>query len=143
MVFEWESFSDAEVLMADPTVWVTSQMHCAHEEQPLPIAVYENSAWCRDFAIRSLEERNLRYRIAYTSQTSGGLKLAVASGLAIAPLSRSNIPDGCRELSFAEGFSEIDASRVVLHRNPKTSSPAIEGMVSALREAFGRTTAFA
>ncbi len=143
IVFEWESFSAAEVLMADPTVWVTSLVHCAHEEEPLPIAVYENSAWCREFAIRSLEERNVRYRIAYSSQTSGGLKLAVASGLAIAPLSRSNIPDGCRELTFAEGFSDIDTSRVVLHRNPHTSSSATEGMVSALREAFGNRMATA
>jgi DNA-binding transcriptional LysR family regulator len=142
IVFEWENYSEAEVLMSDPTVWVTSDLHGTHEETPLPIAVYENSAWCRDFAIRSLEPRNIAYRIAYTSQTSGGLKLAVASGLAIAPLSRSNIPLGCRELNVADGFSDIDASRVVLHRNRKTSGAAIEGMVSALREAFRARSPF-
>lgn len=136
IVFEWENFSDAEVLMSDPTVWVTSKLHCTHEADPLPIAVYESSAWCRDFAICSLDDRNIRHRIAYTSQTCGGLKLAVASGLAIAPLSRSNIPDGCRELSFAEGFADIDASRVVIHRKSGSQSPAAEGMVNALREAF-------
>jgi DNA-binding transcriptional LysR family regulator len=136
VVFEWENFSDAEVLMSDPTVWATSELHRAHEEEPLPIAVYENSAWCRDFAIRSLEERNIRYRIAYTSQTCGGLKLAVASGLAIAPLSRSNIPESCRELTYTEGFTDIDTSRVVMHRNPRTSSSAVEGMITVLREAF-------
>lgn len=136
IVFEWENFSDAEMLMSDPTVWVTSELHCTHEADPLPIAVYENSAWCRDFAIRSLEDRNIHHRIAYSSQTCGGLKLAVASGLAIAPLSRSNIPDGCRELTFADGFADIDASRVVIHRRSGVRSPAADGMVNALREAF-------
>ena len=82
VVFEWQDFSDGEVLMRDPTVWVTSDLHRMHEETPLPIAIYQNSGWCRDFAIRLLEQRGLAYRVAYTSDTSGGLRLAVTSGLA-------------------------------------------------------------
>lgn len=136
VVFEWQDFSSAEVLRTDPTVWVTSILHHMHEETPLPIAIYENSAWCREFAIRSIEQRGLDYRIAYTSQTSGGLKLAVVSGLAIAPLSRSDIPADCRELDVADGFANIDESRVVLHTNPRTSSETIDGMAAAIREAF-------
>jgi DNA-binding transcriptional LysR family regulator len=136
IVFEWQDFSDGDVLMTDPTVWVTSLSHHIHEEAPLPIALYANSGWCRDYAIRSLDQRDIAYRVAYSSDTNGGLKLAVASGLAIAPISRSNIPADCRELTQADGFGEIDASRVVLHRNPKTSSEAIESMAEAMREAF-------
>ena len=136
VIFEWQNSSGSEVLMTDPTVWVTSTLHMTHQESPLPIAIYENSAWCREFAIGSLEENDRPFRIAYTSETSGGLKLAAASGLAIAPLSRSNIPVGCRELTVVDGFGDIDASRVVLHRNPRTSSDTIDGMASAIREAF-------
>ena len=136
IVFEWQDVSDGDVLMTDPTVWVTSLLHHSHEETPLPIALYTNSGWCRDFAIRSLDQRDIAYRVAYSSDTNGGLKLAVASGLAVAPISRSNIPADCRELIAADGFGEIDASRVVLHRNPKSASEAIDGMAEAMREAF-------
>lgn len=136
VVFEWQNYSDGEVLMRDPTVWVTSDLHRVHEETPLPIAIYQNSGWCRDFAIKLLEQRNLDFRVAYTSDTSGGLRLAVTSGLAIAPISRSNIPAGCRELTAADGFGDIDSSNVVLHRNPSASSEAIDGMANAIREAF-------
>lgn len=136
VVFEWQDYSDGEVLMRDPTVWVTSELHRMHEERPLPIAIYQNSGWCKDFAMRLLEERDLPYRVAYTSDTSGGLRLAVTSGLAIAPLCRSNIPDGCRELTAADGFGDIDASNVVLHRNPASGSEAIAGMAEAIRDAF-------
>jgi DNA-binding transcriptional LysR family regulator len=136
VVFEWRDYSDGEVLMRDPTVWVTSELHHMHEQSPVPIAIYQNSGWCRDFAIKLLEERGFPYRIAYTSDTSGGLRLAVTSGLAIAPISRSNIPPGCRELTLADGFGDIDASNVVLHRNPASSSEAIDGMAEAIREAF-------
>lgn len=136
VIFEWQDFSEGEILMTDPTVWVTSEQHFPHEQSPLPIALYGSSGWCRDFALKSLENRGIDYRIAYTSDTSGGLKLAVTSGLAVAPISRSNIPAGCRELTLADGFGDIDTSHVVLHRNPKARGAAVAGMAEAIREAF-------
>jgi DNA-binding transcriptional LysR family regulator len=122
VVFEWQGHSGGEVLMNDPTVWVTSTLHRMHEERPVPIALYNRDGWCRDYAIRSLEDRKLAYRVAYTCDNNGGLRLAVTSGLAIAPISRSNIPSDCRELTAAEGFGAIDSSDVVLYRNPAASS---------------------
>ncbi|MER9960526.1 LysR substrate-binding domain-containing protein [Mesorhizobium sp. M0045] len=136
VVFEWQDLSGGEVLMHDPTVWVTSELHHMHEERPVPIALYNRAGWCKDFAIKSLEQRDLAYRVAYTSDTNGGLRLAVTSGLAIAPISRSNIPAGCRELTTADGFGDIDSSNVVLRRNPNASGEAIDGMEEAIREAF-------
>ena len=136
VVFEWEGSSGGEVLMHDPTVWVTSTLHHMHEERPVPIALYSRNGWCRDFAIKSLQQRGLDYRVAYTSDTNGGLTLAVTSGLAIAPISRSNIPPDCRELTAADGFGDIDSSNVVLHRNPLATGEAIDGMENAIREAF-------
>lgn len=136
IVFEWENFTESEILMVDPTVWVTSALNPRHEETPLPVALYPDSVWCRDFAVKSLEKRNIAYRVAYSSDTSGGLKLAAASGLALAPLSRSNIPPGCRELTAAEGFGVIDAAHVVLRRRPNATGAAIDGMAEAIRMAF-------
>ncbi|MEO9340187.1 LysR family transcriptional regulator [Mesorhizobium sp. SB112] len=136
VVFEWQDFSDGEILMTDPTVWVTSDAHVLHEQRPLPIALYENSGWCMDFALKSLDTRELPYRVAYRSDTSGGLKIAVASGLAIAPISRSNIPEGCRELTADEGFGNIDASNVVMHRNARSQGDVSDGMARAIRDAF-------
>ena len=136
VVFDWQEGPDGEVLMVDPTVWTTSEIYLMHERSPLPVALYTNSGWCTDFALQSLEGRGVAYRTVYTSDTSGGLRLAVASGLAVAPLSRSNIPAGCRELTAADGFGQIDASRVVLHRGTPASGGAIDGMAEAIREAF-------
>ncbi|RST88005.1 LysR family transcriptional regulator [Aquibium carbonis] len=141
VIFEWQDFSEGEILMTDPTVWVTSTMHRMHEETPVPIALYGSTGWCREFALRSLEQRGVEYRIAYSSDTSGGLKLAVLSGLAIAPISRSNIPEGCRELGAGDGFGVIDASHVVLHRHPRSTGGAVSGMADAIREAFGTSLA--
>lgn len=136
VVFDWSTQVQGEVLFIDPTVWVTSTVHRLHERNPMPIAVYGRSSWCTDFAIRSLEQHSLPYRIAYSCDTSGGLKIAVTAGLGIAPLSRSNIPPDCRELTMEDGFPPIDSSRVVLRRNAYHSSPAVESMAEVIRSAF-------
>ena len=136
VIFEWQDFSDGEVLMIDPTVWVTCDRYAVHRETPLPIAVYENSTWYRDYALRSLRERGEPFRIAYASGTTGGLRLAVSSGLAVAPMARSSIPADCRELTETEGFPAIDASHVVMQRGPRPASAAVDGMAQAMREAF-------
>lgn len=134
VVFEWHP--SGEILLNDPTVWVTSDVHCMHEESPVPVALYENSRWSEEFAIRSLERRGIDYRVACRSDNSAGLMLAVQSGLAIAPVSRSNIPPACRELTVADGFDTIDSSNVVLHRNRSSKGAAVDGMADAIREAF-------
>jgi hypothetical protein len=58
------------------------------------------------------------------------------AGLAISALSRSTIPEGYRELTAADGFPVVDASRVVLKRNPNGTSAAAEALARTLREAF-------
>lgn len=136
VVFDWRDTPGGEVLRHDPTVWVTSDLHRIHERSPLPIALYTSSGWCTDYAIKSLDQHGIAYRVAFTSDTNGGLRLAVTSGLAVAPIARSNIPEGCRELTSAEGFAAIDASRLVLRRNPRSSSGAIQTMASLLSSAF-------
>jgi DNA-binding transcriptional LysR family regulator len=136
VIFEWESEPQGEVLMVDPTVWTTSEVHRIHEERPVPIALYESAGWCSDFAIALLDRRGIDYRVIYRSGTGSGLKVAVSSGLAIAPLSRSNIPVGCRELTKEDGFGLIDTSNVTMHRRPGATGEAVSAMADAIRDAF-------
>ncbi|MFA1624168.1 LysR substrate-binding domain-containing protein [Rhizobium mongolense] len=143
VVFDWSNQINGEVLCIDPTVWVTSLVHRLHDADPLPIAIYRNSTWCRDFALRSLEQHGRRYRIAFIADTSSGLKNAVAAGLAVTTLSRSNIPPGCRELTSADGFPLVDSSRVVLRRSRHHSTAAIQELAERVREAFQPMAALA
>ncbi|MBR0556517.1 LysR family transcriptional regulator [Ciceribacter sp. L1K23] len=136
VVFDSANNASGEVLAIDPTVWVTSELHDRHLLRPVPIGVYWNSDWCREFAIRSLEQHAIPYRIAFTCDTAGGLRSAVAAGLAIAPLARSHIPPGCRALTATDGFPPVDSSRVVLKRSRHRSSATIEGLAAMIREAF-------
>lgn len=138
VVFEPGGKSRNEVLMIDPTVWVTSSQHPIHERQPLPIATYTyvEGGWCDDLAMRNLKQRKIESRIAFVSRTTSGLIAAVISGLAVAPLSRSVIPPGCRELTESDGFGIIDLSKVVLRTRADKRSQAVDAMADAIRGAF-------
>ena len=136
VVYEGYSEDKVEVLAVDPTVWVTSISHAQHLRKPLPVSIYFSSDWCRDYALHSLAQIGIDYYPAFDCDTSASMRSAVINGIAIAPLARSSIPPGCRELTAKDGFITIDNARVVLHRNPAGTSPAIEAMVVTLRDAF-------
>lgn len=135
VIFE-SSTSQSEVLGIDPTVWVTSLTHAQHLRRPVPVSVYFRSDWCRDYALRSLDQHGIAWRSAFECDTASGMRIAARTGLAISAISRSTIPEGCRELTADDGFPMVDHSRIVLRRNPRGSSPAIDGLTDMLREAF-------
>jgi len=136
VIYDWAYVQEGEVLCVDPTVWVTSLHHEQHLRKPVPVAVYFKSDWSRDYAELSLNRQGIDWRPAWTCDMAGGFRLAAVNGMAIAPLSRSTIPAGCRELTVEDGYSNVDSARVLLRRNPRGTSPALEGMAALLREAF-------
>ncbi|MFT4151637.1 MAG: LysR family transcriptional regulator [Paracoccaceae bacterium] len=136
VIYDWSYVEEGEILCVDPTVWVTSIAHGQHMRDPVPVGVYFRSDWCKDFAEQSLNRQGIHWRAAWSCDMAGGLRSAVISGIAIAPLSRSTIPPGCRELTTADGYPIVDSARVVLRRNPRGTSDAIESMAQMLREAF-------
>lgn len=136
VIHDTSYFEKGELLVTDPTVWVTSLAHAQHLRSPVPVAVYRDSEWCRTFAQPSLNRQGIDWRPAWHCTVASALRNAVTNGMAIAALSRSTIPPGCRELTAEDGFPPIDSARVLLRRNPRGTSPAIEGMAAVLREAF-------
>lgn len=136
VIYDWQYVQEGEVLCIDPTVWVTSLTHAQHLRRPVPVAVYFKSEWSRDYVEGSLNRLGIDWRAAWACDMAGGFRVAVTNGMAIAPLSRSTIPAGCRELTAEDGFPIVDQARVVLRRNPRGTSPAVEGMAEVLRQAF-------
>jgi len=136
VIYDWAYVQEGEVLCIDPTVWVTSVTHGQHLRRPVPVAAYFRSEWSRDYVELSLNRLGIDWRTAWSCDMAGGFRVAVMNGAAIAPLSRSTIPADCRELTTEDGFPIVDNARVVLRRNPRGTSPAVEGMAVLLREAF-------
>ncbi len=142
IVFSVPNAVRGELIFVDPSVWVTSVHHDVHLRRPLPVAMYERKSpwvtggWCHDYALRSLDDAGIDYRIVYNCNANNGLEASMRSGMAIAPMSRSCIPADCRELTMEDGFGTIDSGRVMLQKNPKRHSPAVAQLETTIRSAF-------
>lgn len=136
VIHNWDGTGTGEVICHDPTVWVTSLAHRTHEIRPLPVGLFINSDWSRDYAARSLDRAGLPWRLAFEADNSAALEKALLSGLAIVPRARSTVPPGCRILGPDDGFQQIDNNDVFLLTNPRRASAAISAMAVVLRDAF-------
>ncbi len=125
-----------EVVRSDPTVWVTAKKHLAHEEDPLPLAIYQSECIFRQWTFQSLEAIGRHYRVAYQSASTAGILAAVSAGLAVTVLASSVVPPDTRILDVAEGFPQLPETTIVLGKAAGSHSKIVEGMARFIQEGF-------
>ncbi|MGD9209946.1 MAG: LysR substrate-binding domain-containing protein, partial [Desulfobacteraceae bacterium] len=103
-----------QMIYREQVVWITSDQHLVHEQDPVPLALYYEDCVYREWAVKSLQGINRNYRIAYTSPGIAGILAAVKGGLAVAPIARSSIPAGVRILGPADGFPLLPSAIITL-----------------------------
>jgi DNA-binding transcriptional LysR family regulator len=123
-----------EVVRRDPTLWVTSAHHLAHEEKPLPLAIFQAECVFREWAFQALDGVGIPYRIAYQSPSVAGILAAVSAGLAVTVLSGCIVPENARILTEQEGFPPLPETTIVLKRSPGTQSQVIDCMATYIKE---------
>lgn len=70
-------------LKRDQLIWVRSANHRVDELKVLPLAVFEEGCYHREYARKALEKTDKPYRIAFTSQSRAGVLAAVKAGIGI------------------------------------------------------------
>jgi DNA-binding transcriptional LysR family regulator len=120
----------------EPVVWITSNKHLTHEQDPVPIAVYNEQCIYRQWAIKSLDGQGRNYRIAFTSPSTSAILAAVKAGLAIAPVGRNTLSRGVRILGPADGFPELPSAVVTLIKSQSPVSKAVEFLAEHIAVRF-------
>jgi DNA-binding transcriptional LysR family regulator len=105
------------VVHREPLAWITSAGHRAHEQDPLPLAVFHHGCCFRRAAVERLIRVGRPARIAYTSMSVAGIYAALDAGLAVSVLLRSNLRPGLRALAEAEGFPPLPEVGVTVQRS--------------------------
>ncbi len=125
-----------ELLLEDPTCWVSSAHRDFYSDDILPVALFDHACWWRDAAIASLERRSRPYRIVYSSQSVSGVIAAVEAGIAVGLLGRSSLHSGLLIVDEALGFNSTPASKLVMAANGSPETGPLNAMKSAIRAAF-------
>ncbi len=124
-----------EVVRREPLVWVTSERHCAHESDPLPLAVFQKGCFFRGWATAALDQAGRSYRIAYSSPSISGIFASVSAGLAVTVLARSVVPGNLRILSEADGFPALPTALITLQQCGRSSAIS-KALADFVREGF-------
>ena len=122
IVTNCESKRASETFRRERLLWVTSNRHSTHMEEPLPLALGRPTCSWRRIAVERLESIGRPHRILYSSSNAGAVAAAVLAGLAVSVLAESGLRPGMRVLTAAEGFPELPTCRVGLVRNAHDGS---------------------
>lgn len=125
---------DVDVVRRDPSVWITATNYLAHEEEPLPLAVFQCECIFRKWMFQALDEAARSYRIAFQSPSYAGILAAVSAGLAVTVLAASVVPEETRVLAASEGFPALPATSIVLKQAPGRHGRAVDSMARFIRE---------
>lgn len=124
------------VVRREPLVWVGSAQHRAHEQDPLPLALFQPGCLFRKVAAESLAAQGRRSRIAYTSVSIAGIHAALESGLAVGALLRGTVRPGLRILDERQGFPPLPEVAIMLVRAHSAPSPVVERLEEAILAYF-------
>jgi DNA-binding transcriptional LysR family regulator len=120
----------------EPMVWVTSARHCVHEQNPLPLALYQPGCPFRQRALEGLAALGRASRVTYTSVSLTGIEAALRAGLAVSVLGLSNVTDGLRVLTEQDGFPPMLDYTIALRRAPGRESPLLDRVEQHIIDSF-------
>ena len=125
-----------KLLLRERLVWVTSAAYRAHEQDPLPLAIFEPGCPFRRAAMETLARSGRTFRIAYTSVSLAGVHAAIDAGLAVTVMLRNSVRPGQRVLDARDGFPPLGEAGIVLLRASPDPSPLVDRLEAAIVERF-------
>ena len=106
------------VVRMEPLVWIAAEHQAVEKEDPVPLAMFTDQCFVHDAAVKMLEKMGRSARVAYSSPSMAGLLAAVKSGLAVALVTRTSLPDDVRILGPDDGFPVMPPVPLEVHKRP-------------------------
>ncbi len=131
-----EDKGPAEVVRREPLLWVTSQNHCVHEEEILPLAVGRPTCLWRRVATDMLDQMEREYKILCTSFSATVINAAVLSGLAVSVLPECALRPGMRVLGETDGFGALPDCRIGLLRGHSNQPEVVDALARHIAESL-------
>ncbi len=123
-----DSSRPAETFRQEQLLWVVSNRHAIHRDEPLALALGRPTCSWRRAALECLEKVGRPYRVLYTSANAGAVAAAVLSGLAVSVSPESGLRPGMRVLTPSDGFPALPPCRIGLLRSPHESSTLADAL---------------
>ncbi len=124
-----------DFLRNEPVIWIAPEDTEIEKASPLPLAVFHHGCMFRKWAMQTLAEQGIAYRVAYSSPSTAGVLAAVKAGLAVAPVGASIPTTGFRILSDGV-LNPLPSAVVSLHQSNNHASKAQTCLARYIAEEF-------
>jgi DNA-binding transcriptional LysR family regulator len=124
------------LLRRQRTCWVASRHHLVHQQQPLPLALFDRSCWWRDSALQALTTAGIEFREVFSSESVTGISAAVAAGVAVALIGEESLRDEFLLLTEEQGFPAMPESSLVLQVREGADNSLVQAMCCVVENAF-------
>lgn len=121
------------VVWVEPLVWAAPLTVAVEIERPLPVILWREGTHYRQLVCDVLARAGVELRVAVSTQGLGGMAAAVAAGLGVAALARSQLTPAMRALDAAAGLPALPALQVRLERGPGRRSTLSDRLERHLR----------
>lgn len=126
-----------KVLRRERLVWTGSRQRQVHEELPLPLALFPEGCVFRRHALAALDAATIPWRIAYTSQSFAGGKLAVSGGLALTVMAQSMVPQDWKIFGRHDDLPDLPEFEISLQKASGKMPKAVKLLEHQLIESVG------
>lgn len=119
-----------ELFRTEKMYWVGGRHGMAIKTSPLPLAVGDQSCCWRSDAVEALSNRDIDFRVAYTSSNATAITSAVLSDLAVGILPESALQQGMQVLGEEHKLPYLPDAQIAVMR----ASHAYGGIYDALSD---------
>jgi DNA-binding transcriptional LysR family regulator len=129
----------ARILRTERMIWVGSRLHAVHEQDPLPLALFDRACWWRDRVLETLESAGRAYKVVFTSESVAGVAAAIEAGVAVGVLGEASLRGNLQPLPKGAGLPRMPNSLLILDGR-LDETPAARAMTATIIEAFARVS---
>nr|WP_163500230.1 LysR family transcriptional regulator [Halomonas socia] len=115
-----------DTMLYDPTWWAMADTLALPASGPLPLVLFDQACWWRQWALDRMSEAKREWRIVYTSDSIAGVAAAIQAGLGIGVLGRSTVPKGVRQVPETLGLPNLPGSHLMLQLADRNAPGAVE-----------------
>lgn len=129
---------NGQVLLHEKTKWAFSKGKPLPARGDLPLALLPPGNLFRQWALRSLENHDRSWRIAFTGSSISTVEAAAAAGIGVTVVKENSANNSLRLLEVADGFPQLPDTEIVLNRavgtETKSAQMLAEYIISAFRQ---------
>lgn len=133
----FKSAERAEVIHREPLVWAMLKGGAAIEQDPLPVAVWEEGCVWREVGLAGLDKQGRAYEIMFESAHISGQRAGILADLIIASIPISALGGRIVEVGARHGLPTLPAYALGLVLAPNVSPP-VHAAAEHLRACFAK-----